>query len=283
MGQTDPMGQIGTQGAEAMPRYRCGLALLGGLLIAAVLAMAALAIWGSRQHAIREVHRNSGNLGMLLAEQTSRTLQAVDLVLQAAADQIRSAGIASPAAFGANLDNEREHDVLTGELKNLPQAVALWMIDADGRTVVSSASWPAARVDQSDRDFIRTLRLHPEMTVCVGAAEPNAAGGDWTIVLARRIRGPSGELLGFVAARLALRYFEQFYQGITLMDATTVGLLRRDGTTLLRYPQGDTAIGGTAPLPPVVATSSRQTAPSVHRAMCPSGRCETIPWSSMSA
>jgi signal transduction histidine kinase/DNA-binding response OmpR family regulator len=228
-----------TSGAEAMPRHKCGLALLGGLLIAAVLTIAGLAIVGSRTHAIKQVHRNSGNLGMMLAEQTSRTLQAVDLVLQTTAEQIRSAGIASPEAFGAGLNNQHSHDVLAGELKNLPQAMALTLIDVDGRTVVSSSPFPSERTDLSGRDFIGTLRAHPEMTIGVGAAEQSTAGGGATIILARRVTGPTGALLGYVAAGVALRYFEQFYQGITLTDATTVDILRRDGTSLLRYPQGD--------------------------------------------
>ena len=234
-----------------MPRYKRGLAVLAGLLIAVVLALAALAIWGSRQYTISEVRRNSGNLDTLLAEQTSRTLRAVDLVLQATAEQIRSAGIDSPEAFRSELDNAHEHDVLTGRLRNLPQAIALSLIDVDGKTVASTRSWPSVRTDLSDRDFIRTLRTHPETAIAVGAAERTDAGGDWTIVLARRVSGSNGALLGFVAARLTLRYFERFYQGVTLRDASAVDILRRDGTRLLRYPHDEAVIGSV-----VAATSA---------------------------
>src|ERR1019366_4774179 len=116
------------------------------------------------------------------------------------------------------LDNERMHDVLADQLKSLQQATALAVLDADGETVVSSLSWPTVPADLSDRDFVRTLRAHPEIAIHVGAPERSPAGGAWSIVLARRVSGPNGELLGIVVASLPVRYFEQFYQAIALMD-----------------------------------------------------------------
>ena len=48
-------------------------------------------------------------------------------------------------------------------------------------------------------------------------------------------------------APVALRYFEQFYQAIPLLDGSAVSILRRDGTRLLRYPHDDGAIGAVVP------------------------------------
>jgi len=226
-----------------VPRHKRGLVPLGGLLIAVVLAMAALAVWVAREHAIDQVRQTSGNLGGLLAEQTARTLGAVDRALAVTAEQVGGVGAGSQAAFRAALDNEQMHEVLAAQLRNLPQATALSVLDADGRTVVASSSWPSVPLDLSDRDYVRTLRAHPEMPSYVGAPERGGAEGDWSIFLARRVSGPTGELLGFVVAPVALRYFEQFYQAVPLMDGSAVSILRRDGTRLLRYPHDDRAIG----------------------------------------
>src|SRR5580700_9796049 len=87
------------------PPHKRGLAPLAALLIAVVMAMAVLAIWAARQHAVGQVQRISDNLAGLLAEQTLRTLQGADRVLQATADQVRNDGIDTPAAFRAALDN----------------------------------------------------------------------------------------------------------------------------------------------------------------------------------
>jgi signal transduction histidine kinase/CheY-like chemotaxis protein len=230
-----------------LPPHKRGLAPLAGLLIAIVLAMAALAIWGARQHALSQVRRISDNLAGLLVEQTLRALQAADRVLQATADQVRTDGIDSPAAFRATLDNAPMREVLAEQLRSLPQATALALVDADGRTVAASPSWPAAWHDVADRDYIRTLLAQPGTPTTIGAAERSRAGDDWSICLARRIDGPDGRLLGFVVAPLALRYFEQFYQAITLMDGSKVSITRRDGIRLLRCPHDDAAIGVRVP------------------------------------
>jgi signal transduction histidine kinase/CheY-like chemotaxis protein/HPt (histidine-containing phosphotransfer) domain-containing protein len=224
-----------------------GLVPVAGLLIAVVLAMAALAIWGTHQQAISQVQRISDNLGGFLAEQTARTLQAVDLALQATADQVHNAGIDSPVAFRATYDSTHVRELLAEQLRTLPQATALALIDADGRMVAASSSWPAAWGDVSDRDYIRALRADPKTASAIGAAERSSAGDDWSICLARRIDGPDGRLLGFVVAPLALRYFEQFYQAVTLMDGSKVSIMRRDGVMLLRYPHNDAAIGARVP------------------------------------
>ena len=241
-----------------MPGHKRGLAPLGALLIVVVVAMAALAIMGARKHAITQAQQISGNLGALLAEQTLRTLQGVDVALQTTAEQIRAAGIASPDAFRPGLDkpvvgnpgrdkpalgSERMHDALADQLKSLPQATALAVLDADGKTVVSSLSWPTVPADLSDRDFVRTLRAHPETAIYIGAPERSPAGSDGSIVLARRVSGPNGELLGIVAASLPVRYFEQFYQAIALMDGAKVSIVRRDGTRLVLFPHDDEVIG----------------------------------------
>ena len=57
------------------------LALIGVVVICITIAAAGLAIWDLRQDAMKSYEQEMTNLGVALAEQTSRTLQSVDLVL----------------------------------------------------------------------------------------------------------------------------------------------------------------------------------------------------------
>ena len=111
----------------------------------------------------------------MLAEQTAHTLQAVDRVLLATADQVRNENIGSPAAFRAAQDDVRLRVVLAEQLKALPQAMALALVDADGKLVAASSSWPAAWRDVSDRDYIRTLLADRATEISIGAAERSGA------------------------------------------------------------------------------------------------------------
>jgi signal transduction histidine kinase/CheY-like chemotaxis protein len=231
----------------AVPRLRRGLAPLAGLLIAVVLAMAALASWGARQHALTQIRQTNDNLGLLLAEQTSRTLQAVDLILRATAEQIRNDGIDSPSQFRGELDNQHVHDALADELKHLPQVTALTLVTADGKLVNSSQAWPTTPADLSGRDFVEYLRAHPQTDSYIGAALPGSPAPEQSLFLARRVNGPTGELIGIVMAPVSSHYFEDFYHAIALQAGTSVDILRRDGTWMLRYPQTNGLLGTTLP------------------------------------
>jgi signal transduction histidine kinase/DNA-binding response OmpR family regulator len=237
-----------TPDSTEVPRLRRGLAPLAGLLIAVVLAMAGLAVWGAREHALTQIRQTNDNLGLLLAEQTSRTLQAVDLILQATGEQIRNDGIDSPSQFRGELDNQHVHDALADELKNLPQVTALALIDADGKLINSSRAWPTAPADFSGRDFVQYLRANPQTDSYVGAAVPGSPAAAQSLFLARRINGPTGELIGIVMAPVALHYFEAFYHAIALQAGTSVNILRRDGTWMLRYPHTNNLLGKTLPI-----------------------------------
>lgn len=67
-------------------RSRAGrlLSFVGIGLLAIVLFAASAAVWDRRAEAIRRSQQETAQLGILLAEQTARSMQAVDLVLQEA-------------------------------------------------------------------------------------------------------------------------------------------------------------------------------------------------------
>ncbi|HEX3414795.1 MAG TPA: response regulator [Stellaceae bacterium] len=177
------------------------------------------------------------NLGVAFAEQTSRTLQAVDLVLDQVKDRVVGSGIETPAQFEQLLPGRKWHQFLTDRLKNLPQADALALIDADGKRINSSRRWPILAADFSDRDFIAYFRLHNEPTSFLGMPVKNRTNSGWTIIVARRISGPGGEFLGTIVATIRTEYLEVFYKAITLPELGPVMVLRQDGTIFARYPR----------------------------------------------
>jgi hypothetical protein len=72
------------------------LPLVGIGLIVATIAAACLAVWDLRVDAIADYRQNMSNLGVVLAEQTTRSLQAVDLVVQETREKILESGVATP-------------------------------------------------------------------------------------------------------------------------------------------------------------------------------------------
>jgi signal transduction histidine kinase/DNA-binding response OmpR family regulator len=195
------------------------IVLIGlGVILMTVLS-AALTIWDLRQEAIKTDTQQVQDLGIAFAEDTSHTLQAVDLVLGEAREQILQSGLAAPEQFARLLASEEWHQYLVDRLKNLPQADALALVGADGKVVNTSRRWPVRPTDWSNRGFVEYFRLHNEAVSFYSGPKRSRNTGAWTILVARRIGGPGGEFLGAAVASIQTHYLEAFFKAVTLHDS----------------------------------------------------------------
>lgn len=106
---------------------------IGVALIVITLFGAAVTIWDLRREAIEDYRQHMASLGVVLAEQTARYVQVVDLALQDVAARSAALGIATPEQFVRQLGDERSHAFLRGRVNNLPQTGAIILIDAFGK------------------------------------------------------------------------------------------------------------------------------------------------------
>ena len=118
------------------------------------------AIWDRRAEAIARSEQETTNLGVVLAEQTARSIQAVDLVLQEVQAMVAAAGVDSPMQFEPRWDR-RDPSVSGRPAEVLPQADAIGLVGENGKLVNGSRSWPAPAVDLSDRDYLHALAPIP--------------------------------------------------------------------------------------------------------------------------
>ena len=149
--------------------FRAGrrLYVVGIALIAITVLAAAITIRDLREQAIEDYQRDMTNIGVLLVEQMSRSLQAVDLVIRETRERALAGGADTSERFTALLGTENFHRFLRDELKSLPQANALILVNAAGKVVNFSRRWPIPDIDISDRDFFRQLRDHDQPDVLV--------------------------------------------------------------------------------------------------------------------
>jgi len=226
-------------------RFRSSrLLVLGGSLFIAITIIAAwLAVRDLHGERIADEMKHTNNLAVVLAEQTARAIQAVDLVVQETRGMVRASGVTDADQFRLRMGTEEVHHFLLDRLHSLPQANSIALLDDAGMIVNFSRAWPVPVIDASDRDFYRYLREHSDPDAFIGGPVVNKVSGAWVIMLTRRISGPNGEFLGIVAGVAELRYFEDFYQAISTDEGESVSLFRRDGTILARYPRVEKMIG----------------------------------------
>jgi signal transduction histidine kinase/DNA-binding response OmpR family regulator len=212
-------------------------------LIGLVVGAASLAIWGARSEALTRVQQIDRNLGFVLAEQTARTMQSIDLELQVVRLQIQSSGFATPAAFAAGLSHQATVSRLADALRNLPEASGLYLIASNGRLVASSLGVPNGPVAILEQACFAWFQGHKADVPFITPPIRNKLTHEMAVYVVRRITGADGATLGFVAGALALPYFVDFYRAAVRDDATAITLLRGDGTVLIRYPDFARFIG----------------------------------------
>jgi PAS domain S-box-containing protein len=217
------------------------LSLTGFLLIGITIGGAALAIWGRYADTLAHTTDETAKLSLVLGEQTARSIQAIDLVLQEVQAKVLAAGISNAGEFRRMMGTEAIHVFLFDRLKNLPQARAIGLVSSDGWLVNGSRLWPIPAVQLSDRDYYKHFREHDDHGLFISVPGRELMSGRSTFFLGRRVNGPDGTFVGIVLALVDAQYFEEFYRAISTSEGDSIALFRRDGTLLTRHPHLETA------------------------------------------
>jgi PAS domain S-box-containing protein len=219
------------------------LFLGGSLCVAITIIAAGLAAWDLRDERIAGETKDTMNLAVALAEQTARTIQAVDLVVEETRQMVLASGITDPDQFRRRMGTEEVYRFLLDRMRSLPQANSISLLDDAGKIVNFSLAWPIPAVDASDRDFYGYWREHNDSGAFIGGPVVARVSNSWVIMVTRRVSGPRGEFLGIVASVVKLQYFEDLYRVVSTEEGKAVSLFRRDGTLLARYPRIEKMIG----------------------------------------
>jgi PAS domain S-box-containing protein len=202
----------------------------GGLL--------ALGMFQIREQAIRSGEKLNEALAQVVQEQTTRTIQTIDLKLQ-----IAILGLAQLEAAG-KLNQDSAAALLRGHLQNLPYVRAFWVVDANGRDRFDTDNGNTG-LDFSDRAYFQVHRNDPDSGFQLSPPVRSRTTGTWLISASRPLRSESGALTGVIVAAVEPHYFDQFWSSMFLASGDSVTLLDRDGRLIVRSPfdEREVAIG----------------------------------------
>lgn len=206
------------------------------LLAFGIVLLGALELLQSYNEAARRGEEGARNLVHVLAEQTERTFQAIDFTLLGIRDALT-------AAQNLPENDARFRDALKERLKVLPYVRALFVIGPDG-FITHDTDYPSTpRVTLADRPYFKAHQDDPNLGLHVGQPLRSRSVNVWFVSFSRRINRPDGSFGGIVVAAVEPRYFEQFYEGLSVGENGIIALLLRDGTLLARSPASEEAIG----------------------------------------
>ena len=210
---------------------QASIAVIAGLVLAS-----AVAIWSLRADAIAETEDDNYRLGVVIAEQTARSFQSVDFVLQAIADRISASDVRDIRSLHEGFGARAYHEMLIKSLTNLPEVEAFTIVDSAGRIVNGSRQWPPPDYSLAYQDYFRYLSHTPDPGPYISEPGTSHSSGARTVFLARRLAAPDGTFLGVAVTPILLSYFSDFFATTRLSNGTGVTILRRDGITLVRFP-----------------------------------------------
>jgi signal transduction histidine kinase/CheY-like chemotaxis protein len=199
----------------------------------------------SRKAIIADTEQQMARLDMLFAEQTGRTIEAVDLLVLGASETVQA----------QNTENMSE--TLRRRIRGVRQLAGIVAFDASGATIVSSNPDDAPIPQTTVEAMLARYRADPHIGLLISPPF-RVADNKWNALLARPVSAPDGSLTGMVVGSINLSYFEDFYRAVELNENGAIALHLRDGTVLARFPHVDKAIGTSfGHLPPFTEVLTR--------------------------
>ena len=231
--------------ASLGPRHwsRRQVAWFGGVFIAAIVALAVYDIVRSHRLAVESTGRELESQARVVAEQTARSMQAVDVVLGHLVEQFESGRLAA-------MSPDELHAYLKEKAVGLVQIDALVVFDAKGN-VRAVSSVPPAQMQPLNVAAMPTfaqVRDQRGRGMVIDRTVRNPTDGLWVFPVGRALRTRAGEFAGAVGAPGRVDYFQQFWHDAYPDAGTRVVLLHADATLLARHPPADDALGRRFPL-----------------------------------
>jgi PAS domain-containing protein len=213
---------------NAGDRLRRRIVAAGVLLIAACIGSASYDGWRLHQQIMLANERELGNLAKALAEQSLRSMQAVDVVLRDTASwYAASSGDFGPGGVSPGL---------ASRTVGVPQVSVLTIVDAEGMQRHRSRDTGGPLSDVSDRPYFTVQRDSRDTGLFISEPMVTRTEGMPGLVVSRRIEGPNGAFAGVVTAIVTLQHLEGMYSAIQLGKGSSLLLTLSDGTLVVRQP-----------------------------------------------
>jgi signal transduction histidine kinase len=229
------------------------------LLILGAGAAFGLNAWQGYSNEIDRVTRDNVAAAHTLEEQTTRTVQSIDLVLSGLAD-----------FFQLRTDFERPGsaaiwDLLRRRLSQAPELTAIFIADRDGQLVYHTDSTTVKKLDLSDRDYFIAQRDDPTLRLKLSKPFFGRLTNRWYVGLSRRINDQDGNFAGVVGGVIAPEYFSSRFDALR-PPGGAIELFLHDGTYIARSPHVPALVGQSAEHSDLFQESVRESRHGVYEA-----------------
>src|SRR6266702_5078369 len=172
-----------------------------------------------------------------VAEENTTKILDTHMLVAARIDDLLT-GLADPQLLA---QEKTLHERIAQQIEGLPQVAAAWVIDANGRELLSARVFPVNRdLDHSGREDFRALR-DARLPAFIWALRARSLGrGDFQpyFTVSQRRQAPDGSFRGIIVVAVSGAYVASFYNSLLGGSAQyAASVLLEDGKSLARYPE----------------------------------------------
>ena len=213
---------------RSTPLMRYAIICAGVAFALAFAASSAYDAWYQREQLYEASERELGNLSQVLAEETKRGVQTVDVLLRDTALWYQDQG--------RRLSRHEIDQALAFFSGPVSQVAQLTLVDRQGMQQYRSMRTHNRPINVVDRPYFVAHRERADRGMFI--SEPTALRSiDRTgLVMSRRINDPQGRFDGVIAGVVTLDYLRNAYSGIDLGSHTEMHVVFSNGTPIIGLP-----------------------------------------------
>ncbi|HEY8242886.1 MAG TPA: diguanylate cyclase [Casimicrobiaceae bacterium] len=221
---------------------------LWALLCALVMGVTAWQVEQSRATALTNGRLEAENFARVLQDHTSRTLDGFDRTL-ALLKALHERGVGD--AFLAPMSASLAPSVASEVERTFNR------FDREGVLAATSArELPTSRVTIADRDYFREARDRPGASLRIGEPTISRVSGVMVIPLVKRLEAVDGRFDGVISVALDPARLVQLFRSLRIGEASSVGLVDREGRVYVGSKNASVALGTSARLADIAGPES---------------------------
>jgi PAS domain S-box-containing protein len=214
------------------------VAILAVLTIV-VLAMSSTSLLMSlRARELRHSQQESASLLQMLMEQTEKSFNATDQILQAVQERM-----ASPFGRQLPINSRLVQLLLNARASGNKNLSSLFLVDENGTLVNSSREPTMPALPLADRTYFKVFAEGRPDFAFLDKPVRNRLDSNWTLYMARRLSYLDGSFRGVVVAAINISDFEKSFSTVHLDYARPIAVYMSDSTLVASLPHRERAIG----------------------------------------
>ena len=206
--------------------------LAGGVALINLFVFAVVAYSQYNSYVVFEERAevNAQNLSRLLAEDIGGDIDKIDVTLLSVTDEIERQ-IAS-----GGIDRQMLNTFMARKQHRLPEIFSMRATDSSGYVQYGIGVNPAARVNNSDREYFTRQRDNPNAGIIISKPVFTRIDKKWAVPISRPIHLADGSFGGVVYVNVGLDYITKTFSTIDIGRLGTVSLRDAEQRIFARYP-----------------------------------------------